>query len=134
MSHTVEANKERRPPTPFEELMGLIREKLYVPDRKPKEPGGDARDAKILKRWLTVRTADEIRTAIEGFVWLRDHGHLNDWIPPNTKVSLRALALPANGGIRFFEQCITAGFRAKYPKKGQPMASLGDILRKAAQT
>lgn len=116
------------------DIMGRIRVLLYVPDGKPKEPNGDRRDGGILKRWLTKRSPEEIQTAIEGFAWLRDRGHLNPWCPPNTKVSLRALALPANGGIRFFEQCIAAGFRAKYPKKGETMKSLGQILRKAINT
>lgn len=120
--------------TPFMDCMGLIRKHLYVPDGKPREPNGDRRDAGILKRWLTKRSAAEIATAIEGFAHLRDTGALESWCPPGTKVSLRALALPANGGVRFFEMCITAGFRKNAPKKGSDMKSFGEIMRKALET
>lgn len=111
--------------------MGLIRMRLYVPDGAPKDPGGDRRDGGILKRWLTKRTAAEIATAIEGFAHLRDTGALESWCPPGTKCSLRALALPANGGVRFFEMCIAAGLRKAQPKRGEAAKSLGQILRKA---
>ena len=113
--------------------MGLIRSHLWVPDGQPKEPGGDRRDGGILKRWLTKRTPEEISTAIIGFASLRDSGALQSWCPPGTKVSLRALALPANGGIRFFEVCISAGLRKASPKRGEKAQSLGQILRKAME-
>ena len=114
--------------------MGLIRTHLWVPDGKPLEAGGDRRDGGILKRWLTKRKPEEVSTAIIGFAHLRDTGALQSWCPPGTKVSLRALAANQNGGVRFFEVCISAGLRKNAPKRGEKAQSLGAILRKAMQT
>lgn len=113
------------------DIMGLIRRHLYVPDGVPKEPRGDLRDAGIAKRWIAKRGAAEVATAIVGFAHLRDSGALESWCPPGTKVSLRALAVNQNGGVRFYELCVSAGFRAAYPKKGEGMASLGSIMKRA---
>lgn len=117
------------------DLMGKIRSQLWVPDGKPLEPGGDKRDGSILKRWIRKRGAEEVNTAIDGFVSLRDSGQLMPWIPPKTKCSLRALAVRSNGGIVFYQRCVAEGFRmqSKPAAKKQAADSLAEIFRRARE-
>lgn len=92
-------------------------------------PADNARDASIAKQWLQRESVDRIVTAIEGFGKLRDKGELAGWVRPGEKATLRAINLPINGGIRFYERCIAEGLKQL---KREGIASLGRILREAA--
>lgn len=119
--------------TDLARIMQTIRKVLYCPDGQPPQPADAARDASIAKQWLQRDSVERILTAIEGFGKMRDTGQLAHWIAPKDKATLRALNLPINGGIRFFERCIAEGLKAGPSKRGATMNSLGTILNEAAR-
>ena len=73
------------------ELMGVVRECLYVPDGKAPEGYHDGRDFKLLQFWLTkgLKPAD-IEDAIRGLAKMRDDGAMK-WVEKGEKLTLRML-------------------------------------------
>lgn len=118
--------------TDLARIMTAIRTVLYAPDGKPPQPNDPARDCSIAKQWMKHgETPDRIVTAIHGFGNMRQSGRLASWCAPTDKATLRALNLPINGGIRFYEMCVSAGLKPVTRKSG--LMDLGEILRRAAR-
>ena len=73
------------------ELMGIVRECLYVPDGKAPEGYDDGRDFLMLRHWLSKGLdPQDVEDAIRGLGKMRDDGAFK-WIEPKEKLTLRVL-------------------------------------------
>jgi hypothetical protein len=144
------ARAETPPKTPsdtngdltFGSLMGLIRQKLYVPDGKPPADWEEARDGSILKQLRKHYKPRDIGIAIEGLALVRDHPGVFadevDWLRKGSKVTLRALYHSSSGVLPMWSIATQAYWkhansRVNRKDKNPPVA-IGDALRKAMGT
>lgn len=94
------------------ELMGLIRQKLYVPDKKAPVGYNDARDITVLRALRKQGlTGYQLADAIEGLAMLRDRGEL-DWAVPGSKMTLRGLYNTRHGVRPLLYQAQEAVYQA----------------------
>jgi hypothetical protein len=118
------------------QLLGLVREKLYVPDGKPPPGWTIARCASVIKRLLNQGySSNDVADAIEGIALMRDAGEL-DWCARGDKLTMRALYGTRHGVRPLLPQAQETLYqRAKRPtpavRQGTPehiSAMLGKIL------
>lgn len=131
----------------FNELMGLVRKHLYVPDGRPPVDWEEHRDGSILKQLLKRHGAADVAIAIEGVALVRDSpGVYTDavnWrdqhdgrstLPPHSKATLRVLYGSKLGVLPMFSIATDAYWkRANSWSDAEAMQSLepiGDVVRR----
>jgi hypothetical protein len=123
----------------FGDLMGLVRQHLYVPDGKPPADWDDGRDGSIVKQLLKAYSPRDVGIAIEGLALVRDHPGVFadevDWLKRGQKVTLRALYHSSSGVLPMFTIATQAYWKHANTRRdrgaaGSP-ARIGELLPRA---
>jgi len=129
-------------PTDFgtQQLLDLVRSRLYVPDGLPPRGWAIARDGHIIKRLRSEfgYTGLEIAGLIEGLALLRDYpGRYGDevtWLPRGQKITLGVL-FKRSGALSMIERARQAYWKHSNTRSGPDGAHgpqlVGAVLRRA---